>query len=57
MLKCNGACKDCVYYSKFYGNKDVKGNLTASKAWCSARNGSLKKCPKQCDLRVEKEKK
>ena len=45
------ACKDCVHYSKVWGNKDLRGNRIPSREWCIARNGTIKKHPVICDLR------
>lgn len=41
-------CKDCIYLSKYYGNKDSKGNPQVSKHWCVNRQSFLKKFPKHC---------
>ena len=45
------ACKDCIYFVKYCGNKNKKGERVVSNYWCIARNGFLKRCPKQCEKR------
>lgn len=45
------ACKDCIYFVEYYGNKNKKGERVISNYWCIARNGFLKRCPKQCERR------
>lgn len=42
------ACKDCVYFSKYYGTKDKRGNATVSRFWCVKRQGFVKRFPKEC---------
>ena len=51
-----GCCRDCSYCSEFYGTMDKSGKPTISKYWCTRRNGSIKKWPKDCTLKVKKEK-
>lgn len=48
-------CKGCIYFTKYYGNKDKNGKRSISNYWCVRRNGFLKKYPKECKLRKERE--
>ena len=43
------ACKECIHLKKNYGNKNKEGERTVSGYWCVAKNGSIKRFPKECD--------
>lgn len=45
------ACDGCVRLHKIWGNKDKTGKRVPSGEWCVARNGRIKKRPKQCKER------
>lgn len=47
------ACKDCVYFSKYYGTKDKQGNATVSNYWCVKKQGFIKRFPKECKAKEE----
>lgn len=47
-------CKKCVYANPHYGNKDKQGKASVSRYWCSAKNGTIKTNPKECQHRKEK---
>lgn len=46
-------CKNCLYFSKIYGNKNQAGKRTESGLWCSAKNGRITNKIKHCDKREE----
>ena len=41
-------CKDCIGFTKYYGNKDKNGKAIISRYWCSIKNGTITKFPKEC---------
>lgn len=45
------ACKECIYFAKNYGNKNKKGERTVSSYWCVAKQGNIRKFPKECEKR------
>ena len=47
-------CDGCIYFHKYYGNKNKQGKRMLSKYFCSARNESLKKFPTKCEKRKDK---
>lgn len=47
------ACKGCKWFAEYYGNKDKNGKRVVSNCWCIARNGMIKRFPKQCERREE----
>ena len=47
------ACKGCIYFAKYYGNKNKKGELTVSNYWCVSKNGFIRSFPKQCKFKRE----
>ena len=47
------ACKGCIYFGKYYGNKNKKGEQTVSNYWCVSKQGFIRSFPKQCKLRKE----
>lgn len=49
------ACKDCKYFTKYYSDKDSKGNRVVSNYWCVAKNGFIRSFPKQCNFKKESE--
>ena len=42
-------CKDCIYFSKYYGNKNAKGERVVSKYWCVKKQGFIKRFPINCE--------
>ena len=47
------ACKGCIYFGKYYGNRNKKGERTVSNFWCVSKNGFIRSFPKQCNFRKE----
>ena len=47
------ACKGCRYFTKYYGNKNKKGERTVSNYWCVEKQGFIRSFPKQCNFRKE----
>lgn len=47
------ACKGCIYFSKYYGNKNKKGDRVVSNYWCVAKQGFIKRFPKKCERKEE----
>ena len=50
------ACKGCIYFSKYYGEKDGRGKPKVSKYWCVKRQNFMKHFPKQCEVKEERKK-
>lgn len=48
------ACRGCRYFHKYYGNRDARGKPAVSNEWCIAKNGFIKRFPKQCKWREDK---
>lgn len=46
-------CKGCIYFAKYYGNKDSVGKRTVSKYWCVKKQGFIKRFPVQCERRED----
>lgn len=46
-------CKGCVYFKKYYANKDKTGKRTVSNYRCVAKNGFIKNFPKKCPWKKE----
>lgn len=49
------ACKGCIYFTKYYGNRDKTGERTVSNYWCVAKQGFIKNFPKQCERMEDRE--
>lgn len=52
-------CKDCKHFTKYYGNKNARGERVVSNYWCIEKSGFIKKFPVKCErkeVRQEKEK-
>lgn len=47
-------CKNCKWLHKYYGNKDKAGKPTVSNYCCTKKNGFIKRFPKECSMKVEK---
>ena len=47
------ACKGCIYFTKYYGNRNNKGERTVSNYWCVSKNGFIRSFPKQCNFKKE----
>ena len=47
------ACKGCIFFTRYYGNKDEAGKQTVSNYWCVAKQGFIRRFPKQCDRMEE----
>lgn len=45
------ACKNCIFFSQYFGNKDSSGKRTLSNYWCVKKNGFIRNFPKQCGLK------
>jgi len=47
-MRIKGICKTCRHSSLYYGN-----GKSATGVWCVAKNGRLKKFPKECGFYKE----
>lgn len=50
------ACKGCIYFSEYYGEKDGRGKPKVSKYWCVKRQNFIKHFPKQCEVKEGRKK-
>ena len=41
-------CKGCIYFEKYYGNKNKQGERTVSNYWCVKKQGFIRSFPKKC---------
>lgn len=46
-------CKGCVYFHKYYGNKNKQGKRVISGYFCSAKNGKISNFPKECSFKKD----
>lgn len=47
------ACKGCIYFAPHYGTKNKQGKPTVSRFWCVAKQGFIKRFPKECKAKEE----
>lgn len=43
------ACKGCIFYTGYYGNKTRDGKPNMSKHWCVKKQCFIKRFPKECE--------
>ena len=54
-MRIKGLCKECKCSFLRYSYGGKRGEMIPTAVCCNARNGRIKKPPKQCELFVPKE--